>query len=184
MWYEVDWIFRPCTFMAGDIFNFLCLDEHHLGFYHLDVAGQGIPSALLLGILSKVLNHDPNQDSPLKYFILIPHHYEINNPIDVVRQLNNRFQSDSICAIYFTMVYGILDTRSRCLMLTQAGHPSPIRLGYQSAPVLLGTGGFPIDMLTEADYESVKLTLNHGDRLFLHQDDVHICEWTKRIFWR
>ena len=50
--------------MAGDIFNFLCLDEHHLGFYHLDVAGQGIPSALLLGILSKVLNHDSNQDSP------------------------------------------------------------------------------------------------------------------------
>jgi sigma-B regulation protein RsbU (phosphoserine phosphatase) len=170
-----DWIFRPCAFVAGDIFNFFRLDEHHLGFYHLDVAGHGIPSALLSVTLSKVLNPDPNQGSPLKYFIPIPPHYEINDPIDVMRQLNNRFQSDSSCAIYFTMVYGVLDTRSYCLMLTQAGHPSPIHLGCQSAPTLLGTGGFPVGMLPEVDYESVKLTLNHGDRLFLYSDGVTEC---------
>jgi phosphoserine phosphatase RsbU/P len=178
-----DWIFRPCAFVAGDIFNFFRLDEHHLGFYHLDVAGHGIPSALLSVTLSKVLNPDPNQGSPLKYFIPIPPHYEINNPIDVVRQLNNRFQSDSSCAIYFTMVYGVLDTRSRFLMLTQAGHPSPIHLGCQSAPALLGTGGFPVGMLPEVDYESVELNLNHGDRLFLYSDGVTECmNESKEVF--
>jgi sigma-B regulation protein RsbU (phosphoserine phosphatase) len=170
-----DWIFRPCTFVAGDIFNFFRLDEHHLGLYHLDVSGHGIPSALLSVTLSKVLNPDPNQGSPLKHFIPIPPHYEINNPIDVMKHLNNRFQSDLHCTIYFTMVYGIINTRSRCLTLTQAGHPSPIYLGYQSPPVLLGTGGFPVGMLPEVDYESVELILHPGDRLFFYSDGVTEC---------
>jgi sigma-B regulation protein RsbU (phosphoserine phosphatase) len=161
--------------VAGDIFNFFRLDEHHLGFYHLDVAGHGIPSALLSVTLSKVLNPDPNQGSPLKYFIPIPPHYEINHPIDVMRQLNDQFQSDLSCTNYFTMVYGVLDTSSLCLILTQAGHPSPIYLAYQSTPILLGTGGFPVGMLPEVNYESVKLTLNHGDRLFLYSDGVTEC---------
>jgi sigma-B regulation protein RsbU (phosphoserine phosphatase) len=172
---KFDWLFRPCTFVAGDIFNFFRLDETHLGFYHLDVAGHGVRSALLSVTLSKVLNPDPNQGSPLKLFIPDPPHYEIICPTQVVAQLNQRFQSDIHKMVYFTMVYGIFDSGSHQLTLTQAGHPSPIYLKNGGPPMLLGTGGFPVGMLAEVEYEALTVTLEPGDRLFLYSDGIPEC---------
>ena len=31
-----EWLFLPCTFVAGDSFNFFRLDDRHIGFYLLD----------------------------------------------------------------------------------------------------------------------------------------------------
>jgi phosphoserine phosphatase RsbU/P len=177
---KFDWLFRPCTFVAGDIFNFFRLDEACLGFYHLDVAGHGIPSALLSVTLSKVLNPDPNQGSPLKYFIPTPPHYEITPPARVVSQLNHRFQSDMDKMVYFTMVYGIFDILSRQLTLTQAGHPSPVYLGNGGPPTLLGNGGFPVGILPEVEYEALTVTLQPGDRLFLYSDGITECTNTSK----
>jgi sigma-B regulation protein RsbU (phosphoserine phosphatase) len=177
---KFDWLFRPCTFVAGDIFNFFRLDEAHLGFYHLDVAGHGIPSALLSVTLSKVLNPDPNQGSPLKHFIPNPPHYEITAPTEVVNQLNHRFQSDTDKMLYFTMIYGIFDSLSRQLTLTQAGHPSPVYLKNGGSPVLLGTGGFPVGMLAEVEYDALTVTLHPGDRLFLYSDGIAECTNSRR----
>ena len=172
---KFNWLFRPCTFVAGDIFNFFRLDEARVGFYHLDVAGHGIPSALLSVTLSKVLTPDPSQDSPLKHFIQQPPHYEITTPVDVVTQLNHRFQSDVDKMMYFTMIYGVYDSRLRQLTLTQAGHPSPVYLQYGGSPVLLGNGGFPVGMLAEAEYDALTVTLHLGDRLFLYSDGIPEC---------
>jgi phosphoserine phosphatase RsbU/P len=172
---KFDWLFRPCTFVAGDIFNFFRLDEACLGFYHLDVAGHGIPSALLSVTLSRILNVDPNQGSPLKHFIPAPPHYRITPPAEVVSQLNQRFQSDPDKMVYFTMVYGIFDSQSYQLTLTQAGHPSPVYLGNGGSPVLLGSGGFPVGMFPEVEYETLTVTLHPGDRLFLYSDGITEC---------
>jgi sigma-B regulation protein RsbU (phosphoserine phosphatase) len=172
---KFEWLFRPCTFVAGDIFNFFRLDEAHLGFYHLDVAGHGIPSALLSVTLSKVLSPDPNQGTPLKHFIPTPPHYEITPPHQAVGQLNHRFQGDMDKMVYFTMVYGIFDSLSHQLTLTQAGHPSPVYLRNGGSPLLLGSGGFPVGMLPEVEYEPLSITLHPGDRLFLYSDGITEC---------
>jgi sigma-B regulation protein RsbU (phosphoserine phosphatase) len=169
---KFDWLFRPCTFVAGDIFNFFRLDEAHLGFYLLDVAGHGIPSALLSVTLSKVLNPYPNEGSPLKYFIPVPPHYKIASPAQVISQLNHRFQNNIGRLVYFTMVYGIFDTLSRQLTLTQAGHPSPVYVANGGPPVLLGPGGLPVGMFPEVEYDVLTLTLHPGDRLFLYSDGI------------
>jgi phosphoserine phosphatase RsbU/P len=172
---KFDWLYRPCTFVAGDIFNFFRLDETHLGFYHLDVAGHGIPSALLSVTLSKVLTPDLNQGSPLKHPISGPPHYEITPPTEVVSHLNRRFQSDMDKMIYFTMIYGIFDSRSHQLTLTQAGHPSPVYLGTDAPPVLLGSGGFPVGMFPEVEYDALTARFHPGDRLFLYSDGITEC---------
>ena len=172
---KFDWLFRPCTFVAGDIFNFFRLDKACVGFYHLDVAGHGIPSALLSVTLSKVLTPDPSQDSPLKHFIPHPPHYEITAPNDVVTQLNHRFQSDVDKMMYFTMIYGVFDSQSRQLTLTQAGHPCPVYLKHGGSPVLLGNGGFPVGMFAEAEYDAFTVRLHPGDRLFLYSDGIPEC---------
>lgn len=173
--FRFEWIFAPCHFVAGDIFNFFQLNEHQVGFYILDVAGHGIPSAMLSVTLSKVLSPISSQGSPLMRFIPDPPHYDIAMPAEAVHALNQLFQSDDDAMHYFTMVYGIVDTRSARTILTQAGHPSPIYQPKGAKAEMLGTGGFPVGMLPNVKYGEQGLTLHSGDRLFLYSDGITEC---------
>ena len=170
-----DWLFLPSAFIAGDIFNYFKLDEHHLGFYLLDVSGHGIPAALLSFTLSKVLSPADLQDSPLKNIIHQPPYYEIISPAKVMHDLNHRFQSNEDIMQYFTIIYGVIDTRDGHTVLAQAGHPSPIFLQKNQGPTLIGTGGYPVAMLSNVDYEEHEIHLDRGDRLILYSDGITEC---------
>ena len=173
--FKFDWMFTPCHFVAGDIFNFFQLNEHQAGFYILDVAGHGIPAAMLSVTLSKILSPISSQGSPLMRFIPNPPHYDIATPAEAVHALNQLFQSEDDAMHYFTMVYGIVETRSARMLLTQAGHPSPIYQPRGAKAELLGTGGFPVGMLRDATYGELDLTIQPGDRLFLYSDGIPEC---------
>lgn len=159
-------LFAPCSFVAGDIFNYFCLDEARIAFYLLDVAGHGVASAMLSFSLSTIL-------SP---------HYGIDSPAAVAGELNRRFQDDSDAMKYFTMILGIVDTENDLVTLTQAGHPPPI---YQNggAPMLIGESGFPVGVLAEAEFEDVEFGFAPGDRLVLYSDGVTECRGADRTLY-
>lgn len=168
-----EWLFCPSSIIGGDIFNFFPLDESHVGFYHLDVSGHGIPSAMLSFTLSKILSPHPLRESPLKEAIANPPKYALLSPDVVASRLNQRFQSEE--DMYFTMVYCVFDGESRELRLTQAGHPSPIVIKKGAKATAVGTGGFPIGALPDREYETTSLALDEGDRLFLFSDGITEC---------
>lgn len=174
---QFDSIFLPSTFVAGDIFNYFKLDEHHLGFYVLDVAGHGIPSAMLSVTLSKALSPTNHQECVLKQFVPVPDppYYKIISPARAVQVLNQRFQADDDTMQYFTMVYGLIDTRDGRVAITQAGHPPPIFLQKGANSTLIGTGGYPVGMLPDVDYAEEEIKLNNGDRLILYSDGITEC---------
>jgi sigma-B regulation protein RsbU (phosphoserine phosphatase) len=173
---EFDWLFLPATYIAGDIFNYFRLVEDHIGFYLLDVAGHGIPSALLSVTLSRILSPSDRQDNPLKQLMTTSPYYKITQPSEVVSSLNQRFQADDDCMQYFTMIYGIIDAATGQLKLTQAGHPPPIQIKNDGNISLIGTGGYPVAVFPEAEYEEHELCLSKGDRLILYSDGVTECE--------
>ncbi len=173
--FRCEWIFTPCHYVAGDIFNIFQLNEHQIGLYILDVAGHGIPAAMLSVTLSKLLSPAAGQGNPLMRFIPDPPHYDITMPAEAVHTLNQLFQSKNDAMQYFTMIYGIVDTRQARLLLTQAGHPSPIYQPKEAKADLLGTGGFPVGMLPDVTYQEEELSLHPGDRLFFYSDGIPEC---------
>ena len=136
------WRLEPSGYVAGDIFNFFAMDEKEVGFYLLDVSGHGVPAAMLSVTLSMILTPDVTRGSPVKRFNRATQLSEILPPGDVIRELNRRFQSKD--DRYFTMVYGLFDTRSSLLRVAQAGHPGPVLMRQDGQPVILGTGGMPV----------------------------------------
>ena len=172
---QFDWMFLPSAFVAGDIFNYFRLDETHVGFYLLDVAGHGIPAALLSVTLSKVLSPLDINNSPLKHFVPDPPHYEITSPAMVVKDLNSRFQADDDIMQYFTMVYGVINVKNGQTTITQAGHPNPILVKKEGETTMVGSGGFPVGMLPDIDYDEFEVSLNKGDRLILYSDGIIEC---------
>jgi sigma-B regulation protein RsbU (phosphoserine phosphatase) len=172
---KFDWLFMPCAFLGGDLFNFFPLDESHVGFYLLDVAGHGIPSAVLSVSLGKILSPQPIQSGILKHYVPDPPHYAITPPAAVIQELNSRFQLDDDATQYFTIVYGIIDTQRHKIRLCQAGHPSPIVLKAGARSSLVGTDGFPVGMLPDVEYDELEFDFSPGDRLFIYSDGITEC---------
>jgi phosphoserine phosphatase RsbU/P len=167
------WRFEPSGYVAGDIFNFFAMDEREVGFYMLDVSGHGVPAAMLSVTLSMMLTPDASRDSPLRCFNRATQLSEILSPQDAIRELNRRFQSKD--DRYFTMIYGMFDTRSSILRMAQAGHPGPILFGKNCQPEILGAGGMPVGLWSEIDFDCFEVPVRAGDRLLLYSDGVTEC---------
>jgi len=172
---QFDWIFLPSTFVAGDIFNYFKLDEDHLGFYLLDVAGHGIPAAMLSFTLSKIISPGEHRENLLKRVSSEPPYYKLTAPADLMLTLNERFQSGDDVMQYFTIVYGIMDTTTGRTTLTQAGHPSPVFMKKGGEVTFVGQGGYPVGIMPGLEYEELQLQLEKGDRLFLYSDGITEC---------
>ena len=168
------WRFLPASFVAGDVFNVQAIDEHRTLFYLLDVAGHGVPSAMLSFSLSKLLVPAMGPDGLLKRAVETGDGWELVPPAEVLRTLNERFQDDSDAMKYFTMVYGIIDARRDTVTISQAGHPAPLLLRGDHVERLDDTG-FPIGMLPGLQYEQYERPFLPGDRLVLYSDGVTEC---------
>ena len=172
---EFDWLFMPAAFIAGDIFNYFWLVDNYIGFYLLDVAGHGIPSALLSITLSRYLSPEEPSKNPLKKYKNTPPYYEFTQPKDLVLDLNTRFQADDDSMQYFTMIYGVINTNTGKVKITQAGHPSPIIARKDGDISMIGSGGFPVGIFPDATYEEHEFFLENGDRFIMFSDGILEC---------
>jgi len=169
--YSLDWLVLPSSFLAGDNLNYFIMQERYLIFYHLDVAGHGIPSALLSVTLNQLLSPQPG--SPMVRFDPQLELKRIVPPVEVVSELNRRFQPQGDG--YFTMIYAVLDTETHEIRLCQAGHPSPIKITADGVASEIGDGGFPVGLWPDMTYEETRTMLLPGERLVLYSDGVLAC---------
>ena len=169
---RLEWLMIASSFLAGDMLNYFVVDDRYLVFYQLDVSGHGTPAALLSVTLHQLLSaesgspiFDASAGSKGQRRMIAPG--------KLVGELNRRFQGHD--GEYFTILYGILDTKNGDLRFCQAGHPTPL---YQSADGELhsvGDGGFPVGMWPEMDYDETAIRLLPGERLFLYSDGISEC---------
>jgi len=171
--FSFDGIFLPCSFVAGDTYNYIKLDRDHVCFFLLDVSGHGVQAAMLSFTLTKILSS-----------LTIPagdgqgggvDRRQFSSPVKTVHELNLRFQTDDETIQYFTMIFGIMDTRDGRMTMVQAGQPSPIHMRKGEEPVLLGSGGFPVGLNPNATYEELEIYLKPGERLILYSDGITEC---------
>jgi len=174
------WRFLPASIVAGDVFNVHALDEHRASFYLLDVAGHGVPSAMLSFMLSKLLAPGPGVDGLVKRHVEHAPFWEVTPPAELLCELNRRFQNDSETLQYFTMIYGVVDSERNVITLAQAGHPSPLLLRCGGGVERIGGTGFPVGMLPGLEWEQVEFAFMPGDRLILYSDGVTECASEQR----
>lgn len=172
-----DWFFQPSRILGGDMFGYQAIDDGHVSFYQLDVVGHGTPSALFSFSLNNIMQDTSSRGSVVKEFIDTPPYYRVRSPEKVLSTLNKRFQAPPEAMMYFTIAYGVINTRTGTVVYSQAGHPPPVWLRAGSNNVELLTGaGVPIGMMPDMDYEFGTIQLQPGDRLFLYSDGVTECE--------
>ncbi len=164
------WSYKPCDELAGDALNIVRINDDLIAVYLLDVSGHGVPAALLSvtatrglhpragGIASLVAGPGPNPEAV--------------DPVQVASRLNSLYPMESNGNHYFTMIYGLLNVRTRQFRFTVAGHPAPILAPAGGQPRRLDVSGLPIGMVDEAEYDESVIELQPGDRLYLYSDGL------------
>jgi sigma-B regulation protein RsbU (phosphoserine phosphatase) len=168
---EFEWFFDSCDEVAGDMFNFVQLDDHRLGIYILDVSGHGIPAALLSMSLSRSLTAAPDGSGALVKTNGAG--LEVSSPAHVAAVMNERYPMNLETNQYFTMIYGILDTATRVFTFVRAGHPPPVLVRSNGeARELDDVCGPAIGILPTVEFEEMSVELEPGDRIILFTDGV------------
>jgi sigma-B regulation protein RsbU (phosphoserine phosphatase) len=154
-------LYRPASWVSGDIYDVTRLDETHVGFYVADAVGHGMPAALLTMFIKKAL--------PTKR--IAGNSYEILPPHESLGQLNEAICEQDLSSCQFcTAVYGVLDTADGALTYARAGHPAPILIRAGGSASALPAAGSLLGVFPEEQYESMTVHLAAGDRLILYTD--------------
>jgi len=158
------WCFRPCDEIGGDIFGILPLPDGRIAIYMLDVAGHGVPAALLSVSLHRLLS------VRLEGATLLDDEGRVREPHAVVGRLARLFEPQPGSIAYFTLLYAVLDAQGGELQWCLAGHP-PLLLVEPGRPAeALADGDMPVGLLSSATYRTQRRMLAAGARLVLYTD--------------
>jgi serine phosphatase RsbU (regulator of sigma subunit)/ABC-type amino acid transport substrate-binding protein len=166
------WFYRPCDELGGDILNVFELDPNHVAIYLADVSGHGVAASLLSVMISRVLAPQPSASSLLLRMHEGHRAHRIVPPSEVAQELNKRFSMEEMGGKFFTIVYGVLNTKTNVFRYVRAGHPPLVLTSSQGTPRVLRPGSMAIGWLAEADFEEHVVQLNSGDRLVIYSDGI------------
>jgi phosphoserine phosphatase RsbU/P len=164
------WSYRPCEELAGDALDIVRINDGLIALYLLDVSGHGVPAALLSVTATRSLH--PRGGGVASVVAGSGANPEAVSPGQVASRLNALYPMESNGDHYFTLIYGLLDVRTRKFCFTIAGHPAPVLARAGERPRRLAVSGLPIGMMEEAEYDETVIELQPGDRLYLYSDGL------------
>ncbi len=156
-------LYQPAGWVSGDLYDVVRLDEMHVGFYVADVAGHGMPAALLTMFVKKALQTKR----------IVGHTYRIVPPGVSLAELNADICAQDLPSCHFcTAAYGVLDTATLQLTFASAGHPEPILIRADGSAGRLSAPGILLGVFPDAQFPSCNVQLAAGDRLILYTDGL------------
>jgi len=153
---------RAARGVGGDFYDFLSLGPGRLGIAVADIAGKGLPAALLMASLQALLrSHAPSCAHDLG---------------DLGRELNRHLCESSDDARFATLFFGVYEDASRSLRFLNAGHLPPLllRRNGPGPPCVerLESNGTVLGLFTDQTYEQQQVVLEPGDLLAVFSDGV------------
>jgi sigma-B regulation protein RsbU (phosphoserine phosphatase) len=109
--FEISGVNVPARHVSGDYFDYIKVDDEHLGVAIADVSGKGVPASLIMAICRSVLRSQATQNP---------------SPADVLRKVNRQLYPDIKEDMFISMAYLILDHAHGSVALTRAGHDAPL----------------------------------------------------------
>lgn len=149
--------FLPMTSVAGDFYDFLQIDDAHLGMLIADVSGHGLPAALIASMLQVAFSAQfPYASEPEKVLS------------GINKALCGKFTRNFVTAAY---IY--VDLEKNFMRYAGAGHPPILQFRRSTgATVELLENGLVLGMFADAAYASLELPLEPGDRHVLYTDGI------------
>lgn len=147
--------YLPMTSVAGDFYEYVVAEDGQAGLLIADVSGHGVPAALIASMVKLAAASQRRKASDPAEFLL-----GMNNVL--CRNTQGQF---------VTAAYVYLDSRSRELRYSAAGHP-PMLLLRNGGVIEVRENGLMLALFDSATYANITHHLEAGDRLLLYTDGL------------
>ncbi len=148
---------QPAEGFGGDCYDAALVAPTDLTLSIADVAGKGLPAALLMSSLQ----------AAVRAFAV-----ESTLPAAICARVNRLLCGQMIAGRFATMCFLRLDRAREVITYANAGHNPPL-LGRASGVVeRLPAGGTVLGVFPDADFHGGEVPLMSGDRLLLYTDGI------------
>ncbi len=160
---EIAGMMRPARGVGGDYYDFIPINAHTIQFVIADVAGKGVPAALLMSATAASMQLEANHD---------------RNMLEIVQRLNTGIHSVSDDGERFvTLLLAELDVQKRTVQYINCGHNPALLFRAQTGTVTrLNSSCPPIGILAEDPCQLASADLSAGDVLVFYTDGVTEAE--------
>ena len=156
---EIYAILTPAKAVGGDFYDFLIRDGR-LYFCIGDVSGKGVPSALVMSIISTQFRSLSSTE---------------NKPEKIVSAINASSKDRNETMMFATLFVGILDLETGVLSYCNAGHNAPVLAGKEPRFMHVESN-LPVGVETGWKYKGQQLTLVPGTTILLYTDGLSEAE--------
>jgi len=159
---EIAGMMRPARGIGGDFYDYIPIDAHTIQVVIADVAGKGVPAALLMAATAAALRLEANRD---------------RNMLQQVERLNTEIGAVSNPEQYVTLLVAEIDTHKRIIHYVNCGHnPALLFRAKTGALTRMDSSCPPIGLSPDEICELVSADLIAGDVLVFYTDGVTEAE--------
>jgi sigma-B regulation protein RsbU (phosphoserine phosphatase) len=155
--YQIAGAWQSAGTVGGDYFDVLQLGEETLGLCIADVAGKGMPAALLMSNLQAAVRGLASVSL---------------SPETLCARLNSLIYRNTPADRFITFFYAQLDCPTRQLRYANAGHNPPFVLHRDGSHDRLREGGMVLGVLAGHSYTLGATQLSTGDQVLFYTDGV------------
>jgi len=160
--YQLAAYYQPAREVGGDFYDFLELDDGHLGLVVGDVTDKGVPAAIVMATTRTMLRASAQR---------------LNSPGEVLKRVNDVIVRDIPPNMFITCLYAILEPKTGVLRYSNAGHDLPYRRRCRSSSSTGGAEelratGMPLGLMPGMSYEEKEIVLERGDSVLFYSDGL------------
>ncbi len=160
--YDINAYYRPSREVGGDYYDFIEIDDGHIGIVVADVSGKGIPGSIVMTETRALMKSEGCRT---------------RSPAETLNRVNRVLYNDIKRGMFVTMYYMVLSIETGIVVVTSAGH-NPMVLWRSAANTchLVNPNGLALGIdkgpLFEKTVKEQKVQLFRGDRFVLYTDGV------------
>ena len=154
---EMAAMWKPAAAFGGDCYDVQRFSNTRLGLSIADVAGKGLPAALLMA----------NLQASVRAFGI-----DEASPEAVTRQVNRALCRHTPVDRFVTFFYATIDTSTHTVTCSNAGHNPPILVRADGSVWRPASDGMVLGVLEHNAYSQAEVPLRSGDRLVLFTDGI------------
>jgi hypothetical protein len=162
--FTIDTAMRPANTVGGDYFDVIDLGPERVAIAVGDVAGKGMPAALLMALLQGSLRTLLSAGLRGR---------------ELMAKLNAHLCANIPSNRLVTLFYAELDLSTGLLEYVNAGHNPPFLVPAGERAVRLSATAMALGITVETGFDSMLVELAPGDRLLLYTDGVTEAEDAK-----